>query len=323
MFFKPYTSKMKHLKFNNGDLMPAIGLGTWKSKPGEVGQAVKTAIINGYRHIDCAAVYGNESEIGVALAELFKEGVVKREELWITSKLWNDSHQSAYVIDALKKTLQDLQLEYLNLYLIHWPVAFKHGVQPTSAADFLSLDEVPIIETWEKMEEAVQLGLTKHIGVSNFSIKKLRDLLSKATIKPEVNQVELHPFLQQNELLQFARENKVLLTGYSPLGSGDRAAGMKKADEPSLLNNEIITKIAHEKGCTTAQVLIAWQVQRGTAVIPKSTNAERLKQNLESVHFQLNEEEMKTINALDRHYRYVDGKFFDVPGNTYSNVYDE
>ncbi|MBW3518310.1 aldo/keto reductase [Flavobacterium sp. NKUCC04_CG] len=314
---------MKQLKFNNGDLMPAIGLGTWKSNPGEVGQAVKTAISNGYRHIDCAAVYGNEAEIGQALSDLFDEGVVKREELWITSKLWNDSHQSAYVLDALKKTLSDLQLDYLDLYLIHWPVAFKHGVQPQSAADFLSLEEVPIIETWKKMEEAVQLGLVKHIGVSNFSIKKLKDLLSKATIKPEVNQVELHPFLQQNELLQFAKENKILLTGYSPLGSGDRAAGLKKADEPSLLNNEVITEIAKNKGCTTAQVLIAWQVQRGTAVIPKSTNAARLKQNLESINCVLTAEEISKIAALDKHYRYVDAKFFDVPGNTYSNVYDE
>lgn len=314
---------MKQLKFNNGDLMPAIGLGTWKSNPGEVGQAVKTAIINGYRHIDCAAVYGNETEIGVALAELFQEGVVKREDLWITSKLWNDSHQSQYVIDALKKTLSDLQLEYLDLYLIHWPVAFKHGVQPQSSEDFLSLEEVPIIETWTKMEEAVKLGLTKHIGVSNFSIKKLKDLLSKATIKPEVNQVELHPFLQQNELVQFAKENQIILTGYSPLGSGDRSVGMKKADEPSLLNNEVIAEVAKANGCTTAQVLIAWQVQRGTAVIPKSTNADRLKQNLESALCRLSEEDIKKINGLDRHYRYVDAKFFDVPGNTYSNVYDE
>ncbi len=314
---------MKQLKFNNGDLMPAIGLGTWKSNPGEVGQAVKTAISNGYRHIDCAAVYGNEAEIGQALSELFQEGIVKREELWITSKLWNDSHQAAYVIDALKKTLSDLQLDYLDLYLIHWPVAFKHGVQPQSAADFLSLEEVPIIETWEKMEEAVKLGLTKHIGVSNFSIKKLQDLLNKATIKPEVNQVELHPFLQQNDLLQFAKENHILLTGYSPLGSGDRAAGMKKADEPSLLNNELVAEIAKNRGCTTAQVLIAWQVQRGTAVIPKSTNADRLKQNLESINCVLTDDEVTKMNALDKHYRYVDAKFFDVPGNTYSNVYDE
>lgn len=314
---------MKQLKFNNGDLMPAIGLGTWKSNPGEVGQAVKTAVINGYRHIDCAAVYGNEAEIGKALTELFAEGIVKREELWITSKLWNDSHQSAYVIDALKKTLSDLQLDYLDLYLIHWPVAFRHGVQPSVAADFLSLEEVPIIETWSKMEEAVKLGLTKHIGVSNFSIKKLSDLLEKALIKPEVNQVELHPFLQQDDLLQFAQKNHMILTGYSPLGSGDRAAGMKKSDEPSLLNNEVITEIAKQKGISTAQVLIAWQVQRGTSVIPKSTNADRLLQNLASTNVVLTADEVKRIAALDKHYRYVDAKFFDVPGNTYSNVYDE
>ncbi|WP_430614092.1 aldo/keto reductase [Flavobacterium sp. JP2137] len=314
---------MKQLKFKNGDLMPAIGLGTWKSKPGEVGEAVKTAIANGYRHIDCAAIYGNEAEIGQALADLFKAGVVKREELWITSKLWNDSHQSDYVLPALKKTLSDLQLDYLDLYLIHWPVAFKHGVQPSSAADFLSLEEVPIIETWTKLEEALELGLTKHIGVSNFSVLKLSDLLQKAKVKPEVNQVELHPFLQQNDLLQFARENDILLTGYSPLGSGDRAAATKKADEPSLLTHEVIAQIAEAKKCTTAQVLIAWQVQRGTAVIPKSTNAERIVQNLESVQCILTDEEVAKINALDRHYRYVDAKFFAVPGNTYGNVYDE
>ncbi|GHA33112.1 aldehyde reductase [Salinimicrobium marinum] len=313
-----------NIKFRNGDKMPAIGLGTWKSEKGKVGKAIEIALNNGYRHIDCASTYGNEKEVGEAFNKVFSEGKVKREEVWITSKLWNDSHKKEDVIPALKQSLSDLQLEYLDLYLIHWPVAFKPGVaSPKNDDDYLSLEEAPIIETWKELLKAKEQGLVKHVGVSNFSEKKLNNLMAQTSDDPEVNQVELHPFLQQPQLLDFCQTKDIRLTAFSPLGSGDRAQQMKAEDEPSLLENETIQKIAEKHNASPAQILIRWHLERGTAVIPKSTSKDHLLSNLQSAEIRLDEDDMKEITKLDRHYRYVTGEFFVTPGNPYSNIYDE
>ncbi|MCU4165489.1 aldo/keto reductase [Carboxylicivirga caseinilyticus] len=317
---------MQKLTFHNNDQMPILGLGTWKSKKGEVYTAVKEAIKTGYRHIDCAAIYMNEKEIGNAIKECIEEGIVKREDLWITSKLWNNSHAKDAVIPALKKTLSDLQLDYLDLYLIHWPIPFKPQVFSAMRAEhYLSLEEMPISETWQGMESAVEQGLTRNIGVSNFSIKKLEDLISNSTIKPAVNQVEINPYFQQDAMLEFCNANNVYLTAYAPLGSSDRPAGMKGKDEPVLFEDPILNELAGKKGLSVAQIILAWIRQRGISVIPKSVNPDRLKQNLESVNIELSDEDMALIKGINKNRRFIDGSFWEVPGGPYTvqNLWDE
>lgn len=310
---------MKTLQFKNGDEIPVLGLGTWKSEPGVVKKAVYTAIKKGYRHIDCAPIYGNEKEVGQALQQAIEEGVVKREDLWITSKLWNDSHKEEGVIPALQKTLKDLQIDYLDLYLIHWPVAFKSGVSfPEDPDDFLSLDQVSLSETWNGMQKAVENKLTRHIGVSNFNSKKVQELIDNSDVAPEMNQVEMHPLLPQKELVDFCKTNNIHLTAYSPLGSGDRSEKMKQDNEPTLLENEVIKEIAEKHTVSPAQILIAWQLHRGIVVIPKSTNSERIQENLDAVSIKLENEDMEKINGIDSTFRFIDGSFWETGGEEYS-----
>lgn len=298
--------------------MPLFGLGTWKSPPNDAYHAVLEAIKIGYRHIDCAHIYKNEKEIGEAFAKAFKEGWVKREELWITSKLWNDCHEEQHVLPALKQTLQDLQLDYLDLYLIHWPVAVKHGVDFASKReDFLSPEEAPLSKTWAAMEKGVDLSLARHIGVSNFNIAKLKEILATARIQPEMNQVELHPFLQQKNLMDFCWTNNIHLTAYAPLGSAYRVAD-KEVDFPILLENELIQMIAAKHQATPAQVAISWGIQRGTAVIPKSVKKARILENFEATKLQLDEDDIRQIDLLEGPYRYTTGKGWIREGSPYT-----
>lgn len=310
---------------NDDEGMPAIGLGTWKIRPEETFETVLNAIRMGYRHIDCASTYGNEKEIGQALRELMEEGTVRREDLWMTSKLPNTAHRPDDVRPALVKSLHDLGLSYLDMYLVHWPIALQKGVWiPRKPEHFISPGELSLEETWRAMESLLDAGLVRRIGVSNFSIEKLKNL-ENARIPPAVNQIELHPYLQQKPMLEYCRMNKIHLTAYAPLGSGDRPKPLKKKDEPVLLADPVIHQIAETHQATPAQVLLGWGIQRGTAVLAKSVHPVRLKENLEAMSIRLSSDEMHQIGELDCHHRYVDGSFWAVPGGPHSmeSLWDE
>lgn len=317
---------MKKVEFRHKEGCPALGLGTFKAEPGIVYNAIKEAIRIGYRHIDCAPVYGNQKEVGKAIQEAIGEGIVTREQLWITSKLWNDCHAPEDVEPALDKTLAELQLDYLDLYLIHWPVAVRKGLfLPETAKDLIPLSDMPLADTWSAMENLVANGSARHIGVSNFSVVKLAELLDIARIKPEANQIELHPYLQQRQLVDFCQKNQIHVTAYSPLGSPDRPDRLKEKGEPTLLKEPTISLIAEQNHASPAQVLISWAIHQDIIVIPKSTSADRLKENLAAADLKLSQNDIEKINKLDRHRRYYNGSAWTLAGSDYTmeNLWDE
>ncbi|MBM3169050.1 MAG: aldo/keto reductase [Bacteroidetes bacterium] len=309
---------MKNLFFTNGDALPILGLGTWKSQPGEVRKAVFWAIKSGYRHLDCASIYQNEKEVGQGIADAMAEGLVKRHELFVTSKLWNSSHRYEDVHPALEKTLTDLRLDYLDLYLVHWPICYKPGVVfATQREEYYTYQDVPLSQTWEAMQVQKQSGLAKHIGVSNFNQAKLRELLALSGEHPEMNQIEMHPFLPQENLVSFCRQHQILLTAYSPLGSPDSRAERHQND-PKLLTNPIVEEIAQKHQVTCGQILLAWSIQRGIAVIPKSVNPQRIKENLEAASLTLSKEDLDKLNHIGVTHRFVDGTFFTGSNSPYT-----
>jgi alcohol dehydrogenase (NADP+) len=301
--------------------IPPIGLGTWKSADHSVYNAVRYALEIGYQHLDCAPIYMNEKPIGQAIKDAISAGHIKRQSLWVTSKLWNSFHAYNDAIDALKETLHFMQLDYLDSFLIHWPVAMKKSVghaRAKSHHDFIPLDQAPLESTWEALIECQKQGLTRTIGVSNFSIEKIDHLIKKTGVTPAINQVECHPLLSQQPLLDYCQQHHISLTAYAPLGSNDRPNKMKLAKEPSLLQHPCIQEIATFHHCSTAQVLLAWAMHRGTIVIPKSIQPQHIKNNLDALNLRLQDQEITAINQLNQNYRFIDGRFFALPDSPYT-----
>ncbi|XP_014204972.1 aldose reductase [Copidosoma floridanum] len=296
-------SKIESVTFYNGNKVPALGLGTWKSKGGTAVEVIKDAVRIGYHHIDTSPVYGNEKEIGEALTALMKEGVVKREDLFVTSKLWNTRHRPDLVEAALKKTLSDLNLEYLDLYLIHWPFAFKELEEsfPEGPDGKVQFSDVDYVDTWKAMEQVHEKGLARNIGVSNFNSKQLARILDNCKVKPVANQVECHPYLPQVKLSEFCMSKGILITAYSPLGSPDRP--WAQPGDPSLLEDPKVKGIAEKYNKSPAQVVLRYQVQRGHIVIPKSASKVRLEENTRIFDFELSKEDINLLHTFDRNWR--------------------
>lgn len=301
--------------------MPLLGHGTWKSTPDEAYHSVKEALRVGYRHLDCAPVYGNEPEIGQALAESFEAGVVDREDVWVVSKLWTDSHAPGHVRPCLEQTLEDLQLDTLDLYMIHWPVAQHPQETPhiaESPDDLIPLAERPLAETWRAMEALVDDGLVRHLGVSNFSIPKWQSILDVARIPPEVNQVEAHPYLQQRDLRAFARRHDLHITAYSSLGAPDRPEEMKTEGEPVLLDDPTVARVAERHDASPAQVLIQWALAHEMSAIPKAVQPNHIEDDFAATGLTLTDDDLEALATLDRGHRYVDGSFWAMEGSPYT-----
>lgn len=300
----------------SGAKIPCIGLGTFGSdhvSADQVANAVKNAAAMGYRHFDCAAVYGNEAEIGNALKEVVASGI-PRKDLWITSKLWNDKHAKQDVIPACKQSLQDLQLDYLDLYLVHWP--FPNFHPPGCAVSSRSDNATPYIhdkymETWGELERLVEQGLVRNIGTSNMTVPKLELLLRDAAIAPVVNEMELHPHFQQPQLFDFVTRHNILPIGFCPLGSPGRPDRDRTPEDTVDMEDPVIVKIAHRLDVHPAAICLKWAVQRGNVVIPFSTNPRNYLSNLKAIAGEpLTDSDMEAIAGIDKNSRLIKGQVF-------------
>lgn len=307
---------MATITLNDGNKMPLVGFGCWKVDKETCADQIFNAIEVGYRLFDNAQDYGNEKEVGQGINRALEQGIVARDELFIVSKLWNTNHAPEHVEEAVDQVLGDLNLEYLDLFLIHFPVALKY-VPPSEKYpagltglkdDKLRYEDVPILDTWRAMEALVKSGKVKSIGISNFTGALIEDLLRGAKIPPAVLQIEHHPYLQQKRLVEWVQSKGIAITAYSSFGpqSFIELKHEGALNIPGLFEHEDINTIAKKHERTPAQVLLRWATQRGIAVIPKSNKTDRLVKNLTVNDFSLTEDELATIAKLDIGLRFND-----------------
>lgn len=314
--------------------IPPVGFGLWKVAQDTCADTVYEAIKAGYRHLDSACDYGNEKQVGEGIARAIADGLCTREDLWITSKLWNTYHAKEHVGAALQRTLDDLQLAYLDLYLIHFPIAqkfvpFEERYPPEWFADpdaeqpKMELAKVPLHETWAALEDQVDAGKTKRIGVCNLTSGLMHDLLTYARIKPAMLQIESHPYLTQEKLIRLCQQQDIPVTAFSPLGALSYLELDMASMQDSVLEQAVVKAAAQRIGKTPAQVVLRWGVQRGTAIIPKTLKPERMRENLAIFDFELTDDEMAGISALNANRRFNDpGDFCEAAFNTFYPIYD-
>lgn len=301
------SANLEKVKFADGVEFPATGLGTFRSTDSvQLKTAIKTAISVGYRHFDCAWLYANEDVIGKALAESIAEsnGALKREDFFLVSKVWNTFHSKEQVGVALNKTLSDLNVDYLDLYLVHWPMGFKENTGeafPKDSHGKTIYSDVNYLETYHALEDLKKAGKIKNIGVSNFNIEQLKDVLENCEIKPVNNQIEVNPYLQNDELIEFCQKNNIAVSCYGPIGAGQTDS--KKPGLPVILENETLIKIAKKYNKSTAQVCLRWGLQRNLVMLPKSVTPSRITENFQVMDFSLTDEDMAEIKGINQNLR--------------------
>lgn len=289
------------IKLSNGFEMPAIAMGTYQARENEIYDAVKAAIDIGYRHFDTAYLYQNEAEIGRAIREKIAEGKVKREDIFITTKLWNTEFAIEKVVPACKKSLEALGLDYIDLYLLHWPMAMKYSTETDDLLSNLEADnDIDYVDTWKGMEECVRLEYVRSIGISNFNSKQVQRVLDIAQIKPVNNQVECSVQLNQKKLINFCRKQNIVVSSYCPL-----ARPVPAEKKPAFLFDDKIVAIGKKYGKTPAQVSLRYLVEIGTVPLPKSSNPKRLKENFSIFDFKLSEADLKVIDSFNTGERTV------------------
>ncbi|KAJ2778031.1 D-xylose reductase [Coemansia interrupta] len=305
------------IKLNSGHAMPIVGMGLWKVPRAAAAAQVYQAIKHGYRLLDCASDYGNEKEVGQGIHQALADRLVTRDELFVTSKLWCTYHHPDHVLPALRRTLADLQLTYIDLYLVHFPIALQYvpfderypagwtaNGEPDGPLEYAC---VSYQDTWQAMERLADQGLARSIGISNTPGALVYDILSYARVRPAVLQIELHPYLHRGQLVDLAHAEGLAVTAFSSFGDTSyREINMVQGEVVPLLKHGVVEEIARKAGRTPAQVLLRWAVQRGCAVIPKSSNVGRMLENLDVLGWQIADEDMQSLAALDRNLMFND-----------------